>query len=351
VDVAVAGVVVFEREVVCYFPVGTQIQHTYMNPSDTTPTTTPATATSTSARGAVFHSGVSVDAVLLSDILVQKKETFQDSLHACGGIATLLYLHAHVAEKEDSEEAQAAVLRVIFSLQDTCPFLLREMNDLAGYVLIRSTLKLSPCKIGMLMMRAILESICDGDIFVPSDDEHDTRNIINTKTTAIVKNVCLLQSVLMEWHLFSSSSFQVQETLWKVLEALVQPKHPYLAFNVMQFQRARVVEYLLMGCHEFQQESNTQLPASLSKLYIGVIENLLGNVELPILKAVCSFLIAIHPTLDTLMLHSARNFYLNPKLHAVSNHAVKIRRDNAAAAKKQTRRRPASLCEGDYIMY
>ena len=87
----------------------------------------------------------------------------------------------------------------------------------------------------------------------------------------------------------------------------------------MQFQRARVVENLLMGCHEFQQQETTnpphQLPASLSKLYIGVIENLLGNVELPILKAVCSFLIAIHPTADTLMLHSARNFYLHPKVH------------------------------------
>lgn len=94
-----------------------------------------------------------------------------------------------------------------------------------------------------------MESICDGEIFLPSDDEHDTRNIINTTTTAIVKNVCILQTILREWNLLSASSLEVQETLWKLLEALVRPKHPHLQFNIMQFQRARVVENMLMGCH------------------------------------------------------------------------------------------------------
>ena len=94
-----------------------------------------------------------------------------------------------------------------------------------------------------------MESICDGEIFLPSDDDHDTRSIVNTSTTAIVKNVSLLQTILREWHLMSSATLEVQETLWKLLEALVRPKHPHLKFNVMQFQRARVVENLLMGCH------------------------------------------------------------------------------------------------------
>lgn len=68
---------------------------------------------------------------------------------------------------------------------------------------------------------------------------------------------------------------------------------------------------------EVQQERYFQLPASICRLFIGVITNLLGQpADLPVLKAICSFLIAIHPTLDTLTLHSAQNFYLIGKVHS-----------------------------------
>lgn len=293
--------------------------------------------------------GNNLETLLLGDIKPHHMQTFQDAVHNCGGMAVLLYLHAMVAEYEKSEEAQSSILRSIFLVQNNCSFLLREMNDLAGYVLISRVLKLSPCRLNAAMMRALLESICDGQIFVMADDEQDKRNIVKTNTTAIVKNVCILQIVLKDWHLMNSATTDVQEMFWKVMEALICPEHPNAQFNIMQFQRARVVENLLTGCQELQQEKVPQLPASLCKLYIGVINNLLGQpVDLPVLKAICSFLIAIHPTVDTLTLHSALNFYLIAKVTAPD---VNLREHSPLRLSKSERnRRTASFNEADLYM-
>ena len=41
-------------------------------------------------------------------------------------------------------------------VQEPCPYLLREMNDIAGYVLINRTLKKSPCRVNAEMMKVEL---------------------------------------------------------------------------------------------------------------------------------------------------------------------------------------------------
>ena len=67
-------------------------------------------------------------------------------------------------------------------------------------------------------------------------------------SSAIVKNACILQILVVDLKLWSKASLFVQEFLWQVLESLVRQNHPYAAFNVLQFKRARVVEQLLIGC-------------------------------------------------------------------------------------------------------
>ena len=58
-----------------------------------------------------------------------------------------------MAEHQYSEEAQAAILKTIFLVQESCPFLLRELNDFAGYVLIKRTIEQSPCELTPLLMK------------------------------------------------------------------------------------------------------------------------------------------------------------------------------------------------------
>ena len=93
-----------------------------------------------------------------------------------------------------------------------------------------------------------MESICDGNIFTDADATEDGFLQVNTVSSAIVKNVSMLQTLVLDWHLWDKTPLLLQETLWKALETLVRPCHPFHAFNVMQFQRGRVVEHLLMGC-------------------------------------------------------------------------------------------------------
>jgi len=173
------------------------------------------------------------------------------------------------------------------------------MNDFAGYILIKRALQQSPCTLNTSLMKvsiscfvyrsllyrsfvrernqiinnsyifnqvinnsyifsqALLESICDGDLFLTSggdgsddnDDDDDFESVaINQNTHAIVRNVCILQMLLKDWSLIRKADFDVQEILWQALETLVRPTHPHVKFNVVQFQRARIVENLLTGC-------------------------------------------------------------------------------------------------------
>ncbi|XP_066923807.1 lysosomal-trafficking regulator-like [Clytia hemisphaerica] len=294
--------------------------------------------------------GTVLPTTLFCNIATQEVESFKNTIHTCGGMSILLYLHAMVSEQQYSEEAQCSILKTIFSVQETCPYLLREMNDMAGYILIKRAIEQSPCDLNASLMKTLLEATCDGDLFLPSDDEDDLESAItiNQNTRAVVKNVCILQMLLKDWTLIRKADFEVQEILWQGLETLVRPTHPHFKFNVAQFQRARVVENLLIGCQEVQQEKYFQLPQSICKLFIGVITNLLGQpVDLPVLKAVCSFLIAIHPTLDTLTLHSASNFYLIAKATGNSTSNVKLRDTSLQISRSARRRKTASFNEAD----
>lgn len=74
-----------------------------------------------------------------------------------------------------------------------------------------------------------------------------------------------------------------------------------------------------LACHsnslpipqERQGEGLTEIPTTISTLYVNIIQNIMGNPpDLTVLKAVCEFLIAMHPTEDTTRLHSPNRFYL-----------------------------------------
>ena len=53
------------------------------------------------------------------------------------------------------------------------------------------------------------------------------------------------------------------------------------------------------------------MTSAISSLYVNIIRNIMGSPpDLTVLKAVCEFLIAIHPTEDTSRLHSPTRFYL-----------------------------------------
>lgn len=62
---------------------------------------------------------------------------------------------------------------------------------------------------------------------------------------------------------------------------------------------------------ERQSEGCKEIPRVISSLYVNIIQNIMGNPpDLTVLKAVCEFLIAVHPTDDITRLHAPSRCYL-----------------------------------------
>ena len=62
---------------------------------------------------------------------------------------------------------------------------------------------------------------------------------------------------------------------------------------------------------ERQSEGCKEIPRVISSLYVNIIQNVMGNPpDLTVLKAVCEFLIAVHPTDDVRVLHAPSRCYL-----------------------------------------
>ncbi|XP_065681704.1 lysosomal-trafficking regulator isoform X1 [Hydra vulgaris] len=280
-----------------YLRTNGKIQHTYCNENDEQ------------------HDGTLTSAVLLGNIQINTHNSFEVAINNCGGIQVLIFLHALVAENPNSEEIHSAVLKTIFVIQNCCLYLQREMNDIAGYILINHVLDCTPNKPGLKLLKIIFESICDGQIFCPVYNGEISDCVANPSTTAVVKNVCILQLLIKNWKLLRKAGLVVQLLCLNVLKNLIRLDHPHHRFNLMQFQRAGVVENILMGCREMQQEHSTKLDPSLCSLYVDIVQSLLGKtIDISVLKSLCCFLIATHPTIDTLNLHSPENFYLIPKV-------------------------------------
>ena len=93
--------------------------------------------------------------------------------------------------------------------------------------------------------------MCDGTILIEPEDKHGGFLEIKATSTAVVKNVLILQTLVIDWKIWSDAPLIVQETLWQALQSLVRSNHPWSAFNTLQFKRARVVEKLLFGLQVF----------------------------------------------------------------------------------------------------
>ena len=60
-----------------------------------------------------------------------------------------------VSENEESELVQSLILASIFTIMEKSLYLIREMNDLAGYVLLHRVLESSPCRLGFHMVKVV----------------------------------------------------------------------------------------------------------------------------------------------------------------------------------------------------
>lgn len=92
-----------------------------------------------------------------------------------------------------------------------------------------------------------MEAACNGDVFKPTNLADDPI-MLNIDSTAVVRNVAIFQHFLLNWKIWERAKQGVLEMLLATIEILVHGSHSYYTFNIIQFQKAKLVQQILIGC-------------------------------------------------------------------------------------------------------
>ena len=92
-----------------------------------------------------------------------------------------------------------------------------------------------------------MEAACDGDVFRPTNLVEDPV-MLNIDSTAVVRNVAIFQHFLLNWKIWEKAEQGVLEMLLATIDILVHGSHSYYEFNIIQFQKAQLVQQILIGC-------------------------------------------------------------------------------------------------------
>ena len=92
-----------------------------------------------------------------------------------------------------------------------------------------------------------MEAACDGDVFKPTNLADDPI-MLNIDSTAVVRNVAIFQHFLLNWKIWEKAKQGVLEMLLATIDILVHGSHSYYTFNIIQFQKAQLVQQILIGC-------------------------------------------------------------------------------------------------------
>ncbi|XP_048586036.1 lysosomal-trafficking regulator isoform X2 [Nematostella vectensis] len=264
-----------------------------------------------SSRSSLKPGALQSEARIFLEVESLKCSSLLEAAHDVGGMTVFIYLFAKVVESSEDPQTQASGLSVVLSLQKNCEYHSRAMDEESGYELLKQILLSPQCKIGYHVLKVLMEAACDGDVFKHTSLS-DIPIMLNIDSNAVVRNVDIFTHFLLNWKIWEKAKQGVLEMLLSTLEILVHCSHPHYQFNICQFQKAELVQQLLIGCQERQGEEFKEVPASISTLYVNIISHIMGSnpPDLTVLKAVCEFLIAIHSSDDTTRLHSPSRFYL-----------------------------------------
>lgn len=92
-----------------------------------------------------------------------------------------------------------------------------------------------------------MEAACNGDVFKPTNLADDPI-MLNIDSTAVVRNVAIFQHFLLNRKIWERAKQGVLEMLLATIEILVHGSHSYYTFNIIQFQKAKLVQQILIGC-------------------------------------------------------------------------------------------------------
>ncbi|NXG68610.1 LYST regulator, partial [Baryphthengus martii] len=239
-------------------------------------------------------------------------KTLQGILHEIGGTGAFVFLFARVVEISSCEDTQALALQLILSLTKYNQQRIQEMDNCNGYSMIHRVLIKPKCIVGFCMLKILLEGCCSDEILYINENGQFT---LDTDSTAVIKDVQLLEKLLLDWKIWSKAKQGVWETLLAALEILIRANHHQQMFNIKQLLKAQVVHHFLLTCQVLQEHKEghlASLPQEVCKSFVKIIEEVLGSPpDLELLTLVFNFLLAVHPPTNTYVCHNPTNFYFS----------------------------------------
>ncbi|XP_068087878.1 lysosomal-trafficking regulator isoform X2 [Hyperolius riggenbachi] len=233
-------------------------------------------------------------------------------LHEIGGLGAMVFLFAQIVEISSCEKTQSMGLEIILSLIKNNQQRIQESENCDLYSMIHRVLVCPKTIVGFHTLKALLKG-CTGDYLLLIDENE--QHVLNFDSAAVIKDVRLLEHLLLDWKIWSKAEAGVWETLLTSLEILIRDNHPHKVFNIKQLLKASVVNHFLLACQilqEHKEEHITSIPQEVCVSYIRIIEEVLGSPpELDLLKLIFSFLLAVHPPTNTYVCHNPNNFFFS----------------------------------------
>ncbi|KAM9317348.1 lysosomal-trafficking regulator [Gastrophryne carolinensis] len=253
-----------------------------------------------------------LDAQALKMLLPCLEKNIHSVLHEFGGIRAMVYLFARIVEIGSCEKTQSLGLQIVLSLTKCNQQRIQESENCDLYSMIHQILINPKCIVGFHTLKTLLHG-CTGDWLLYLNENGQCN--LNVDSTAVIKDIRLLEHLLLDWKIWSKAEAGVWESLLSALEVLIRDSHPYKIFNITQLLKASVVHHFLLTCQilqEHREEHITSIPQKVCASYIRIIQEVLGSPpELDLLKLIFSFLLAVHPPTNTYVCHNPNNFFFS----------------------------------------
>lgn len=162
-------------------------------------------------------------------------DSISRAVYYCGGLSSLLFLFARVVELTEDASTQSSALYILLKMAFSNNYLYAEFEQKKLFNLVAHIFKHSKCYRGPGMLKAFLDVIYGGSMFLKKSQTDDYR--INEKSELNIQNPSLLLTLLTHFNIFHTTSTGIGteahniDLLFKSLKVVVKESHPYKHIN------------------------------------------------------------------------------------------------------------------------
>ncbi|XP_067682841.1 lysosomal-trafficking regulator-like isoform X2 [Haliotis asinina] len=246
-------------------------------------------------------------------------QTLEKAVEQVGGVYTFIFMVAKIYEgcSEESDPAeccrverlQSKILRLLFSLVHHLPHLALEFHNIQGYAMLRKVLVTSRSIVGYEVLKALLDSCTSEPLFRP--DASACVPILRQGSEAVVRDISILQQLLLSWRVWEKAAEGVVELLFQSLQTLIRPDHQHRDVNIKQFRAGGIMNKIFYIYLERIQEGLPSMTPVVGQAVSAIVEGILGFPPDPVmLVAVTDFLLLVHPAASTFIVHATSSHFL-----------------------------------------